>query len=69
MRHVGTVTSNMHIAVSPIVLLEAQEQTGEIFGSETEHLLWSHKARQSKAALGSGRQRSGRLSVRLSQDP
>ena len=36
--------------VSPILLLEAQEQTREIFGSETEHLLWS-QAKQGSTGL------------------
>ena len=32
------------------VLFEAQEQTGEIFSSETVHLLWS-QAKQGNTAL------------------
>ena len=30
----------LEICVCLILVLETQEQTGEIFGSETEHLLW-----------------------------
>ena len=45
---VSVVFSPKH--VSSILLLEAQEQTREIFGSEREHLLWS-QAKQGSAGL------------------
>ena len=44
---------NSNDIVNPILLLDAQEQTGEIFGSKTEHLQWS-QAKQGSAGLSDG---------------
>ena len=37
--------------VSPILSLEAQEQTGEIFSSQTKYLFWS-QVKYGSAGLG-----------------